>query len=258
MNKIIIKNDTVKILESDDSILIDLHNKLDEYDVTSINIDVLKNTVINIEYENNSKIDFKLYVREYVDVTINEIKKESDSKIQNKYCLDKNSKLEINKFYDVYNIKELDLIHLNGINSIINYNFKVISKNINRYDIITYHNNEKTTSNINNKGVTILDGSLKFNVTSIVYNKIKGCKLEEKNHIINMNDSTCEINPNLLIEEEDVIANHSAYIGKFKEELIFYLESRGIDRKDAINLLIKGFLYDKNENINKILSRYWG
>lgn len=254
MNKIVVKNNKVEIINSDNLIKVEI----DESEITKLNIDVLKSTVIDIEYDGNSKIDFELNVKEDVDVVINEIKKEEDSKIQNKYILDKNSKLDINKFYDVDKVKELDIIYLNGIDATINYDFKVISKNINKYDIIIYHFNHHTNSNINNRGVTILNGNLRFNVTSIVYNKIKGCNLNQKNQIINMNDSACEINPNLLIEEEDVTANHSAYIGKFKEEVIFYLESRGIKRNDAINLLIKGFLHDKNDDINKILDEYWG
>lgn len=48
--------------------------------------------------------------------------------------------------------------------------------------------------------------------------------------------------PSLEIEANDVRAGHSATIGKVDDELLFYLESRGIDRKAAKALLVKSFL----------------
>ncbi len=48
--------------------------------------------------------------------------------------------------------------------------------------------------------------------------------------------------PALKIENNDVKASHSATISKIPMEMLTYLESRGIDREDAINMLINGFL----------------
>lgn len=45
-----------------------------------------------------------------------------------------------------------------------------------------------------------------------------------------------------MIDCYDVISNHSAYIGKFSLEKVFYLESRGFSKKIAYQLLLKGFL----------------
>ena len=56
---------------------------------------------------------------------------------------------------------------------------------------------------------------------------------------------------------EDVIANHSVYIGKFDEEIIFYLETRGLSEEEAVNLLIKGFLNGENEKQMEIINKYW-
>ena len=69
------------------------------------------------------------------------------------------------------------------------------------------------------------------------------------------------IKPNLFIDENDVVANHSALIGTFKDDEIFYLMSRGLDKKDAENLLTKGFLlkgvtYYK-EVLENIINKYW-
>lgn len=51
-----------------------------------------------------------------------------------------------------------------------------------------------------------------------------------------------DANPILLIDEDDVKAGHAASVGQIDPIQIFYLMSRGISRKDAERLVIRGFL----------------
>jgi Fe-S cluster assembly protein SufD len=55
------------------------------------------------------------------------------------------------------------------------------------------------------------------------------------------------INPNMYIDEYDVEARHAATIGKFNQDNIFYLMTKGLTKEDANNILIEGFLGGKNE-----------
>ncbi len=48
--------------------------------------------------------------------------------------------------------------------------------------------------------------------------------------------------PSLEIEADDVKAGHAATIGKVDDDMIFYLGSRGISKKQAQQILIRGFL----------------
>ena len=129
---------------------------------------------------------------------------------------------------------------------------------------MVYHNYPKTICNVYNSGVNILDGKLIFTVTNIVPNHITGCVVNQNGRIITLNNNECLINPNLLIEENDVTASHSALIGKVSDEELFYLMSRGINHDLAINLLIKGFLLGgltisekRTKEINAIIDQYW-
>lgn len=47
--------------------------------------------------------------------------------------------------------------------------------------------------------------------------------------------------PGLEILADDVRCSHGATVGKLEEEPLFYLESRGIPRKDASRLVVEGF-----------------
>ena len=57
-----------------------------------------------------------------------------------------------------------------------------------------------------------------------------------------MKDNHANIKPNLIIDNNEIEANHSAYIGTFKEDEMFYLMSRGINKKNCYKLLLKAFL----------------
>ncbi len=48
--------------------------------------------------------------------------------------------------------------------------------------------------------------------------------------------------PELEILANQVKASHAASVGKIDEEQLFYLKSRGIEEKEAKNLIISGFL----------------
>ena len=61
-----------------------------------------------------------------------------------------------------------------------------------------------------------------------------------------------------MIEENDVKANHGSSIGMIDEDTLFYLTSRGIEEKDARNLVSLGkinYLIEevKNEEIKQSL-----
>ncbi len=62
-------------------------------------------------------------------------------------------------------------------------------------------------------------------------------------------DAKTYTTPSLEIEADDVAAGHAATLGKVDEELLFYLASRGIDKKAAQDILIKGFMQADLEKI---------
>ena len=103
------------------------------------------------------------------------------------------------------------------------------------------HNMKNTISNIKNNLVNV-SGTSSIQISSSVDKNITDCTCNQFNRIINLTNNKCEIRPILYIDNDLVDANHSALIGDFEEDEIFYLESRGIDKSNAYNLLIKGFL----------------
>ena len=81
------------------------------------------------------------------------------------------------------------------------------------------------------KGTVVID---KGSVESDSFLAMKLLMLDDK--------SSAVAEPELEIENNEVKASHSASVGKIEEEQLFYLESRGVGRKEAEGLIVRGFL----------------
>ena len=115
---------------------------------------------------------------------------------------------------------------------------------------------KKTTTKLGNHGVNESESALIFKVYAIITKNAKCSKTTQENKIINMKNGKSDILPNLIVDEEDVDASHSAYISDFDKEQLFYMKSRGINENEARKLLIEGFLIGnlkiKDEYMDKI------
>ena len=166
------------------------------------------------------------------------------------YNVSENSKLVVYQYG--INIDNNIIINLNGENASVEYHYSTINYDDHKYKIDVNHNNSKTISNIYNHGINVFDNKLDFDITGNVLNKSDKCECNQKNQILNISDGKSTILPKLLIDNYDVISSHSAYIGKFKDEILFYLMSRGINEKVSYDLLIKSFLVNGCDNTELI------
>lgn len=170
------------------------------------------------------------------------------------YVVNKNEKKDYK-----YNICEDTIIYHYSINSSCNVEVNIVTEGVTLYyyyNNINYDNNEfkihvnhlkgNTHSELYNHGVNVFKKKLNYYVDGIVPKNSSKCICNQENQIINMSDGKSTICPNLLIDNYDVDSNHGAYIGKFSENKVFYLMSRGIQRNEANRLLLNGFLINSD------------
>lgn len=208
-----------------------------------------------------SKLNIEYILKDDVLVNLYEIRVTEKAKVQYNYSLRNNSKLYLYRLNNSLNMREVDIISLNE-NTKVEFNLRTLATTTEKYDIYVYHDGLNATSTLNNLGVA-LKGNIVFNVTGIVEKGKKGSVLNQNNQIVSLNNLKNQIDPNLLIDEYDVVAEHNALIGKFSYDDIFYLMSRGISEEDSIRLLSTGLVLSNlineeiKEEIIKYLDEYW-
>ena len=138
---------------------------------------------------------------------------------------------------------EINLVK-DGVN--LYYYYNNINYDDNKFNIKVNHKVSNTHSEIFTHGVNVFCNKLMYYVDGIVPKSSSKCICNQDNQIINMDNGKSTICPNLLIDNYDVDSNHGAYIGKFKDEVMFYMMSRGISREVAYRLLLNGFLINSD------------
>lgn len=107
---------------------------------------------------------------------------------------------------------------------------------------VTNHG-KHTTGLINQRGVILENSELIFNGIGQIIHGAHGSKADQQNRVLIMSDQARgDANPILLIDENDVEAGHAASVGPVDPHQMYYLMSRGIPRKQAERMVIRGFL----------------
>ena len=262
MNKIVVDKEKLDT-NIDNTIEVDYKAKESLFDITTITLNIKDNTSLllcaNLD---NTKLKIDINITKNVSCFLYIETKGSNGKIKYHYDIEKESSVNVIKYNSICNINEMVEINLNGEYSKCDYLFKSISRDKESYDYQIVYNAKNTDSNIKNHCVNTT-GSVNIRVSSTVPKNITDCVCNQFNRIINLTNNKCEISPILYIDNDIVDANHSALIGDFEEDELFYLESRGIDKNNAYNLLTKGFLLsgvdydDIKKDIEDDLDKYW-
>lgn len=266
MNKIEIVNDEIVEKNIDDTITLHTVTKNDFFNVNTFEFTILQNTKLEINYKSfiKSKLEIIIHVCPNISFHLLENKTGECMKVRYKYYLNKNSTTDVFQFTDSDDMKEMTNIYLKDEGAIINYHLKALVKTSNDFDYVVYHESSKTSSNLYLNSVNFKEGETHITTSGFVPNKVEDCVLNHMSRVIELNDKSSTIKPNLFIDEYNVVANHSAHIGQFSKEDLFYLQSRGISNKDALHLLIKGFLnipYEEfsyfEKRIDEKINQYW-
>jgi Fe-S cluster assembly protein SufD len=106
------------------------------------------------------------------------------------------------------------------------------------------------TSNQLFKGVLDDVGTGAFNGRILVRPDAQGTRAYQSNNSILMTDAAkMDTKPQLEIYADDVKCSHGATIGQIDQEALFYLTSRGIDKREARLMLMFGFAHEVIQGI---------
>ena len=171
-----------------------------------------------------------------------------------------NSKLIVNSINKDNNVNIT--INLNSKSS-ITYNHSIVSNSDSINNFTVNYLTSDSVSNINNYGINLASNKLFFTIDGIIKKKLSNIICNQSSKIINFKKGNSKIIPNLIIDSNDIIANHSAYIGEIGEEEKFYMLSRGINEKDIKNIIYKTTMLGKmelkeeKEELYKRINEWW-
>lgn len=205
MNKLLVKEGILSI-----------NNSLNDLDIktNTLTLEISGNVCIN-DINNNSDLDLKIIM--------------SDG-----------SHLLYNRYNESINKFNLDIEIASNAYVEFNYSLKtLITSDISLNANIAGNNN---ISHINFHGVTDQKGVIKNVATSKVDEATKDNEVLENLRIVTLNDAENMIVPNLLVRSDSVNAIHNTTISTVDKDYLFYLNSKGINKKDATKLIVDGFL----------------
>ncbi|CAB4735156.1 unannotated protein [freshwater metagenome] len=109
------------------------------------------------------------------------------------------------------------------------------------------HNAPRTKSNVVYKGALQGEGAHAVWIGNVLIRKIaEGIETYEENRNLVLTDG-CQADsvPNLEIETGEIEgAGHASAVGRFDDEQLFYLRSRGVSEPEARRLVVHGFFND--------------
>ena len=192
--------------------------------------------------------DYEIEINKDLDINLKIIKDSNililvkNSNVKIKIELLDNIKLVINQL-GIDSSVDYDIIVNNNSNLMIVDSILTKVDSINNINIIHKGNNSLT--NFYTNGINLDKNKLYFNLNGVIEKNSLNSELNENSKIINIKDGDSLIIPNLIVDTKEVIANHSAFIGTFSIDDLYYLMSRGISKKNSKNLLIKSILLSK-------------
>ena len=242
-----------------------IHNTSDNFTVFQNNfINFKKNCKVKLEEHFNlthnsiNNINYNTNIEEAAEINHNIFQNFSNL---NKLFLTSNTVCEKNSFYrqNTYNfsdgfVRNFHNVHLNGefANASLKGCFFLKDKNIcsNKTNII--HNAEHCVSDQTYKG--ILNDHSKANYYSNTFvsenaQKTEGYQLSKG--ILLTDNCSFFSKPELRIFADDVKCSHGSTIGPVDESALYYLRSRGINKNEAMKMIISSFIKEDLQNLDK-------
>ena len=204
----------------------------------------IKNLAIKLENNSsleilvfNSNANLKCELNENAKLVIYNIAFTKDD-----YIFDLNVDLN-NQYADVHIINLYLGINVSKLNS----------------NVMINHYSKNTKSLLDTYAIAKHQSHLTLNNNAYIKNGMKNSDARQMTRGLNLSKkASVKAQPNLLIDEYDVVASHSASIGSIDKDELFYLMSRGLTETQAQEMVILGFIEPilsniKSEELQKVI-----
>lgn len=111
------------------------------------------------------------------------------------------------------------------------------------YDIETVHEAESTSGYMENYGLVMNDSEWRIVCAGRIRKGMAKSVSRQATRVLTFaQPRQVKILPILYIDENDVEASHATSLGQPDEQMLYYMESRGLGKKEAVKLLTIGYI----------------
>jgi len=203
------------------------------------------NKLLVVEDKNINSGEYSLEINKDVSLNfegnviihdINNVNNKLDVKINSNSSLD---------LYLVRNLAHNYDIHITLFdNAKLNLNMLILNKNKHQVKIDVDMIENGALATIGVRAINISeDSNLDIICNGYIKDNTKDNELiEDLKGLITKDNDCIKISPIMIVDTNEVTANHLVTIGNFDREEVFYLESLGLSEKKAIEILTEAFL----------------
>ena len=215
----------LKLLNKNENIIINDH-------LVSLEIDVENDIVLNISVQKDSNVYIKINKADKIDLDIN-----VEANV-------KSSILIWNDTKDSMITKE----HINVVDLIEKYasadvKTACLTSSDKKYILEINSKAPFTLGQMENFSVVLKDGNYYMDATGRILKGCNGSKSHQTSRALCFDaKQKATILPQLLIDENDVEASHATSVGSVDENQLFYMQTRGLTKKEVLSLIAVGYL----------------
>lgn len=143
------------------------------------------------------------------------------------------------------------VFNLFGEGSYANIRSACIADTLKHFDLQCIHHAPHTIGIMENYAVVRANGIYKMVDTGKIVKGSYGSESHQTTRVLTMAEKQAsEVTPLLLIDENDVAASHATTLGQPDENQLYYLQTRGLSREQALGLIMIGYLLPVAKGLN--------
>jgi len=128
-----------------------------------------------------------------------------------------------------------------------------MARSIKKINLKTTNYVPHTDIEMENYAIALKDSEYVLNATGAIVKNANGSRnIQHSNCLTYQKPKKTTIEPILLIDEYDVDAGHGCALGEIDEDILYYLQSRGLSKTDALRLISTGYLMPITEFIDDV------
>jgi len=197
-----------------------------------------------LNYQSKEMIDIKVMVRPDANLSVFISSDADQIHCVERYEVYRSAQLNL-AYADLSNskIKRVSSIHLIEEGAGVDLHSVALVNQDHEVQYIFEHEAEHTTGSMENYAVIVEQGLLKLHAIGHIHKSAYFSETHQSTRVLSLaNAQKAVLYPQLIIDNNEVLASHSASTGQLDDEHLYYLESRGLNKQAAIRLVVQGYL----------------